>query len=163
MQRAVLDILREEAGRDHHHGVPRKPVGLRRLAKQIAGRDLNPELLNADHSLIESVRRAVKTLERRGVVETGHLWYDTHNPDEKWLAEWQGSGLHAQLTADEWEAVPCRLCTIGPCVGPVGRLLVGSRHPDYACRPDDPVGRLQAALGAGTSPRLRAACGIERL
>lgn len=120
MQQAVLAELRQRAaslkctwadwpaGRDEQ---ARRWEGLRRIAGDIAGRKLDPELLTADHSLIESVRRAVKGLERRGMVETCHIWYDTRRShDDEYAQLVHGSGLHCRLSSDEYGAVDPAAC-----------------------------------------------------
>jgi len=136
MQREVLAILREQtASLKHTWSWSDDPAeawrwaGLRRIASKIRGcgtDDLDPELLAADHSLVESVRRAIKTLEQRGLVETAYIWYDARRGDwsDKFLAEYEGSVLHCRLSAGEHAAVRCDKC-IGPCPRHHVRYLLG--------------------------------------
>jgi hypothetical protein len=165
MQREVLTILRDKAASLKHiwewsgdPGEARRWTGLRFIAREIRGDELAPELLNADHSLIESVRRAIKTLDQRGLIETAYIWYNPcdYDPDDKWLVEWdkkqQGPGLHCRLSDDEHAAVRCTKC-IGPC--PRGsdhdRYLLGQGNwPGLGCPKEREAMRLSVDGGVNT-------------
>jgi hypothetical protein len=116
MQLAVLAELREETARlkyiwdgdnPPNKGDPqqaRRWHGLRKIGSHISGRKLDPELLSADHSYVESVRRAIKSLEQRGLVEVAYLWYEdrSRNHDHEWSALTNGPGLHCRLSDEEY-------------------------------------------------------------
>jgi hypothetical protein len=112
-QRLVLEFLREETAALKHIWEPGEPEqarrwhGLRKTARRVTGRDdLDPELYAADHSLIESVRRAIKTLEQRGLVEVAYIYgRPRYDKDDEWHEAVHGQGLHCRLSDEEYARV----------------------------------------------------------
>jgi|SRR5450755_1912019 hypothetical protein len=116
--RAVHDYLLADAAQSkrlHPGDDYRRWLGLRlvTVAALNGWQGIDPQLYRHHHALQESARRAIKSLERAGLVETQWIWADRHwdefGNDRDGYGEWHGHlhgyGIHCRLSADEWDRV----------------------------------------------------------